>query len=227
MGKRSAKKYAPDCHKRRLANTEMTVPEQLYYDRRAAEYDDFYLSTGLFAERSRPGWAEELAVLKAVLASLAFDSFLDVACGTGFLTENLRGRVTGLDQSASMLAVARSRMPRASFVHGDGLTLPFRSRQFECLLTGHFYGHLEQPTRRLFLAEARRVAKSLLVVDAAQREDMEPDVYQERVLNDGSRHVVYKRYFTPERLIAEIGTGRTLHAGRWFVAILADFTNNS
>jgi demethylmenaquinone methyltransferase/2-methoxy-6-polyprenyl-1,4-benzoquinol methylase len=199
----------------------MTVPEQLYYDRRAAEYDDFYLGTGLFAERARPGWTEELAVLKTALAALRFDCCLDVACGTGFLTENLRGRVTGLDQSASMLAVARSRMPRASFVRGDGLALPFRSREFECLLTGHFYGHLEQPARQRFLAEARRVSKSLLVVDAAQREDIQPDVYQERVLNDGSRHVVYKRHFTPERLIAEIGTGRTLHAGRWFVAVLA------
>src|SRR6202034_2850500 len=94
---------------------KMTVPEQLYYDRRAAEYDDFYLGTGLFAQRVRPGWAEELDILKTVLASLRFDSVLDVACGTGFLTENLRGRITGLDQSAAMLAVAHSRIPLASF----------------------------------------------------------------------------------------------------------------
>ena len=83
----------------------MTAAERSYYSRRAAEYDDFYLGTGLFAQRIRPGWAEELAALKAVLATLRFDSFLDVACGTGFLTASLRGAVTGLDQSASMLAV--------------------------------------------------------------------------------------------------------------------------
>jgi ubiquinone/menaquinone biosynthesis C-methylase UbiE len=199
----------------------MTVPEQLYYDRRAAEYDDFYLGTGLFAQRVRPGWAEELETLKKVLASLRFNSVLDVACGTGFLTENLRGRITGLDQSASMLAVARSRIPPASFIRGDALALPFRSKQFDCVFTGHFYGHLDEPARRLFLAEARRISKSLLVVDAAQREDVPPEEYQERMLNDGSRHVVYKRYFTPERLMAEVGSGRTLHAGRWFVAVLA------
>ncbi len=40
------------------------------------------------------------------------------------------------------------------------------------------------------------------------------------MLNDGSRHVVYKRYFTPEQMIAELGTGRILQAGRWFVAVL-------
>jgi ubiquinone/menaquinone biosynthesis C-methylase UbiE len=201
---------------RRVTNTE-----RVYYDRRAAEYDDFYLGTGLYASRVRPGWADEVAALRTTLESLRFGSFLDVACGTGFLTRSLQGSVTGLDQSASMLAVARSRMPRASFVRGDGLAMPFRSDQFDCLVMGHFYGHLDAEARRLCLAEARRVSKSLLIIDAAQHDDVPAEEYQERVLNDGSRHVVYKRYFTPERMIAEIGAGRTLHAGRWFVAVLA------
>jgi len=199
----------------------MTLAERSYYSRRAAEYDDFYLGTGLYAQRIRPGWAAELADLKAVLATLPFRSFLDVACGTGFLTESLRGAVTGLDQSASMLAVARARMPQAYLIHGDALAMPFRGAQFDCLLTGHFYGHLDETTRRLFLTEARRVSKSLLIVDAAKRDEVGSAEYQERILNDGSRHVVYKRYFTPEQLTGEIGTGQVLHSGRWFVAVLA------
>jgi hypothetical protein len=44
---------------------------------------------------------------------------------------------------------------------------------------------------------------------------------QERMLNDGSRHAVYKRYFTPAQLTAELGGGTVLYAGRWFVAVLA------
>jgi demethylmenaquinone methyltransferase/2-methoxy-6-polyprenyl-1,4-benzoquinol methylase len=119
-----------------------------------------------------------------------------------------------------MLAVARSRIPGASFVRGDALALPFRSAQFDCLVTGHFYGHLDESARGLFLGEARRVSNSILVIDAAQRDDVASEQYQERVLNDGSRHVVYKRYFTPEQMIAELGTGRILQAGRWFVAVL-------
>jgi ubiquinone/menaquinone biosynthesis C-methylase UbiE len=200
----------------------MTQAERAYYDRRAVEYDDWYLGKGQFQQRIRLGWEQELAELRTVLASLRFGSFLDVACGTGFLTENLRGKVTGLDQSASMLAVARSRMPDACFVRGDGLALPFRSAQFDCLLTGHFYGHLDEAARRLFLTEARRVSKSILMIDAAQRDDVPPEEYQERVLNDGSRHQVYKRYFTPDDLIGEIGPGRILQAGRWFVAIISE-----
>jgi ubiquinone/menaquinone biosynthesis C-methylase UbiE len=199
----------------------MTETERAYYDRRAAEYDDWYFGTGLFAQRVRPGWTEEVSGLKDVLSSLGFETFLDVACGTGFLTGSLRGSVTGLDQSASMLEVARKRIPRGAFVRGDALTMPFRGKQFDCLVAGHFYGHLDPPARRLFLAEARRISRSMLVIDAAQRDDVPPEEYQERVLNDGSRHVVYKRYFTAESRIAEIGTGRTLRAGRWFVAFLA------
>jgi ubiquinone/menaquinone biosynthesis C-methylase UbiE len=202
----------------------VTGAERAYYERRAAEYDDWYLGTGLFAQRARPGWAEELTALRAAVASLRFSSSLDVACGTGFLTESLHGRVTGLDQSASMLAIARARVPAGAFVQGDALRLPFRSRQFDVLMAGHFYGHLDATARRTFLTEARRVSTSVLIIDAAERDDVPSEEYQQRVLNDGSRHVVYKRYFTPENLIAEIGSARALHSDRWFVAVLA---NNS
>jgi ubiquinone/menaquinone biosynthesis C-methylase UbiE len=199
----------------------MTETERAYYDRRAPEYDDWYLSQGQFERRVRPGWKEELATLKSALEGLRFGSLLDVACGTGFLTGNLNGMVTALDQSASMLALARARVPGASFLRGDALALPFRSAQFDCLVTGHFYGHLDAAARLVFLAEARRVSQSILVIDAAQRDDVPPEEYQERVLNDGSRHVVYKRYFTPQQMIGELGSGQTLHAGRWFIAVLA------
>lgn len=199
----------------------MTETERAYYDRRAAEYDDWYLGAGLFEQRIRPGWAEELAELKATLASVPSGWFLDVACGTGFLTESIHGRVTGLDQSAAMLAIASSRIPRGAFVRGDALQLPFRSTQFDCLVTAHFYGHLDETARRIFLAEARRVSGSILIVDAAVQDDIPPELHQKRVLNDGSRHVIYKRYFTPENLIAELGSGRVVHSGRWFVAVLA------
>ena len=45
--------------------------------------------------------------------------------------------------------------------------------------------------------------------------------WQERILNDGTRWEVYKRYFAPEALAAELGGGSTVFAGRWFVAVRA------
>jgi hypothetical protein len=41
-----------------------------YYERRSAEYDDWYLGAGLFADRDRPGWEEELAGVEDVVSSL-------------------------------------------------------------------------------------------------------------------------------------------------------------
>ena len=190
-----------------------------YYDRRAPEYDDWYLGLGRFAERERPGWDEELGRVAEVVASLAPARTLDVACGTGFLTRHLGGHVVGLDQSARMLEVARRQAPEAAYVLGDGLDLPFADDSFDRVFTGHFYGHLEERDRQKFLAEARRVAHELVVVDASVEHGSRAEEWQERILNDGSRWEVYKRYFTAEGLLAELGGGETLHEGRWFVVV--------
>ncbi|MGA2135693.1 MAG: class I SAM-dependent methyltransferase [Bryobacteraceae bacterium] len=199
----------------------MTESERAYYDRRAAEYDDWYLSTGLFAARVRPGWHDEVEALRQCLRALPARRMLDVACGTGFLTRDLSGELTALDQSAAMLAIARERLPGRRLLQGDALCLPFRDHSFTCLMAAHFYGHLDAASRARFFTESRRVAHHLLMVDAAWREDVQPEEWQTRVLQDGSHHKVYKRYFTPAQLAAEAGDGRIIHAGRWFVAVLA------
>jgi demethylmenaquinone methyltransferase/2-methoxy-6-polyprenyl-1,4-benzoquinol methylase len=200
---------------------KMTESEKAYYERRALEYDDWYLGTGLFADRVRPRWHEEVETVRAVLRSLPVRFAIDVACGTGFLTQHLPGRVIALDQSPAMLKLARERLAAGSAIQGDAFHLPFRDRAFDCLLASHFYGHLREEDRLRFLAEARRVAERTLIIDAALRDDVPPEQVQERVLNDGSRHTVYKRFFTPAQLIEELGGARVLFAGRWFVAALA------
>lgn len=190
-----------------------------YYEARAPEYDDWWLGTGAFAERERPGWDEEREALVAAIRALPPARTLDVACGTGFLTQHLPGDVTGLDQSAAMLELASARVPDAGFVQSDALRLPFLDGTFDRVLTSHFYGHLEEHERLRFLAEARRVATELVVVDSALREDVEPVEWQERHLRDGSRWEVYKRWFQPTFLVEELGGGEVLHAGDWFVVV--------
>jgi ubiquinone/menaquinone biosynthesis C-methylase UbiE len=191
-----------------------------YYDNRAAEYDDWYLGRGLFAERERPDWDAEVAQLTAVVAALAPARTLDVACGTGFLTRHLRGDVVALDQSQLMLEQTAAQAPAATVIQGDALSLPFPDASFDRVFTGHFYGHLADDDRSRFLAEAARVAIELVVVDASRAAaDVDEDV-QVRVLNDGSRWEVYKRWFTGPGLVEELGGGGTvLHDGRWFVVV--------
>lgn len=187
-----------------------------YYDRRAPEYDDWWLGKGLFADRDRPGWDDERGELAAVIAELPPARTLDVACGTGFLTKHLRGEVVGLDASQRMLARASQQAPNVTFAQGDALSLPFEDGTFERVFTSYFYCHLEEEDRERFLSEARRVAPELVVVASIRRGDDLPERWDDRVLKDGSRWTVYKRVFDAADLARELG-GEILFEGRWFL----------
>jgi ubiquinone/menaquinone biosynthesis C-methylase UbiE len=191
-----------------------------YYERRAAEYDDWYLGAGLFADRDRPGWEDELAAVQELVASFPPARTLDVACGTGFMTKHLRGSVVGTDISGGMLAESRTRHDH-QLVRADAFALPFRDDSFDRVFTGHFYGHLEPEQRARFLEESRRIATELVILDAALRDDVRSEEIQDRVLNDGSVHRVYKRYFSGSQLSSELGGGRVHYEGRWFVVVEA------
>jgi ubiquinone/menaquinone biosynthesis C-methylase UbiE len=192
-----------------------------YYDRRAREYDDWWLGEGLYADRERPGWEAELHELEQVIATLPPARTLDVACGTGFLTRHLRGEVVGLDASERMLAEARRQAPAARFVQGEALALPFADSSFDRVFTSYFYCHLEEPERVRFLAEARRVAPDLVVVGSRWNGRDAQTRWEERRLKDGSRWAVFKRVFDPLELAAELGNGEVVHESTYFVVVHA------
>jgi SAM-dependent methyltransferase len=191
-----------------------------YYDRRALEYDDWWLGQGLYADRERPGWEDELRRLEDVIRDLSPVRTLDVACGTGFLTRHLRGEVVGLDASGRMLEVARLQAPAARFERGDALSLPFEEGAFDRVFTSYFYCHLEEEERKRFLAEARRVAPELVVVASIRGDGDDSERWEERHLEDGSRWNVYKRVFEGPDLADELN-GDLVFKGRWFVIVRA------
>jgi len=184
-----------------------------YYSKRAAEYDDWWLGAGLFEQRDRPGWYEDVSALIDVLLSLEPAKTLDLACGTGFLTRHLPGTVHGVDQSAEMIAIAAARCKDMTFEAGDALAA---RPGYERIFSSHFYGHLDDAQREAFLALPR---DELVIVDSALRPDGRPELWQERVLDDGTSHSVYKRWFTGAGLADEIGGAEVLHDGPWFVAV--------
>jgi demethylmenaquinone methyltransferase/2-methoxy-6-polyprenyl-1,4-benzoquinol methylase len=191
-----------------------------YYDRRAPEYDDWWLGQGLHADRVRPGWEDELRLLEGVARDLAPVRTLDVACGTGFLTRHLRGDVVGLDASERMLGLARAQAPAARFEQGDAFSLPFEDGEFDRVFTSYFYCHLEDEERERFLGEARRVAQELVVVASVRGDGDDVERWEERRLEDGSRWSVYKRVFEGPDLADELG-GEIVFKGRWFVVVRA------
>jgi len=191
-----------------------------YYDRRAREYDDWWLGRGMYADRERPGWEGELRLLEGVIRDLPPTRTLDVACGTGFLTRHLRGDVVGLDASESMLEIARGQAPQARFEHGDALSLPFEDDAFDRVFASYFYCHLETDERERFLAEARRVAPELVVVASIRGDGDASERWEDRRLEDGSQWNVYKRVFEGPDLADEL-QGEIVFKGRWFVVVRA------
>ena len=192
-----------------------------HFDQRAGEYDDWWLGTGSFAERERerPGWSAEVDQLIGVVRALPPARVLDVACGTGFLTQHLRGELVALDQSARMVEIAAARMPRVRVLQGDVAPLPFGDGEFDRVFTSHFLHHLSAARRAAFIAEARRVGHELVVVEDVRRADAPAEEWPEQVHSDGSRHRMGRHTFTAAELVSELGDGHVLHDGRWFVAV--------
>jgi ubiquinone/menaquinone biosynthesis C-methylase UbiE len=201
--------------------TERGADDQMraHFDQRAAEYDDWWLGTGSFAERERPGWSEEVEQLIGIVRALPPARVLDVACGTGFLTRHLRGELVALDQSARMVEIAAARMPHARVLRADIAPLPFGDGEFDRVFTSHFLHHLTADQRGAFIADARRVGRELVVVEDVRRADAPAEETHEHVLGDGSRHRMARHSFTAAELISELGAGHVLHEGRWFVVV--------
>ena len=189
------------------------------FDQRAAEYDDWWLGTGSFAEPERPGWSAEVEQLIGVVGALPPARVLDVACGTGFLTRHLRGEVVALDQSARMVEIAAARMPHARVLQGDVAPLPFGDGEFDRVFTSHFLHHLSADRRAAFIVEARRVGRELVVVEDVRPADAPAEKSHEPDLGSGSRHRAGRHSFTAAELVGELGAGHVLHEGRWFVAV--------
>jgi ubiquinone/menaquinone biosynthesis C-methylase UbiE len=74
---------------------------------------------------------------------------LDAACGTGRHAVKLDAwgcATTGIDQSVEMLAVARQKVPGATFEHGDVARMPFDDDAFDLAVVSLALCHLPDPT---------------------------------------------------------------------------------
>jgi demethylmenaquinone methyltransferase/2-methoxy-6-polyprenyl-1,4-benzoquinol methylase len=128
------------------------------FDRIARRYDlvNTVLSAGADA-----GWRLRAAHATELKPG---GSAIDVACGSGKLTEQLArvagpdGRVVGLDFSTQMLEVARRGHPGMKFWEGDALNLPFEDGSFDASTIAFGLRNLADPVRGL--REMLRVVKS-------------------------------------------------------------------
>ena len=118
--------------------------------------------------------AEQGRVLSNFVGRIDGRTILDVGTGTGraaLLFACGGAKVTALDASDEMLAVARRRAAEQSstidFVRGDAHRLEFRDRAFDVAISLRVLMHT--PRWRVCLAELCRVADRLVIIDYPAR----------------------------------------------------------
>ena len=133
------------------------------------------MQKGSFSELERAGWQrnasdydtvdlpathQAFAPLLDSLGGLRGRHVLEVASGTGHLAAEVLTRgasVVGIDVASKMVALARERFPRATFVEGDAEGLPFEDAQFDSVLCCFGLLHFAEPVKAL--REMARVLK--------------------------------------------------------------------
>lgn len=157
------------------ANADKPTKVRSMFAAIAGSYD---LNNRLHSLWQDQAW-RRFAVRKADLRST--DRVLDVACGTGDLTEAFArggaGEVVGLDFTAEMLEVARNKAPKrlgersraVSYVQGDAQTLPFADASFDVVSIAFGIRNVQHPAQAL--REFRRVLRPggrLVVLEFAE-----------------------------------------------------------
>src|SRR6516165_10618440 len=110
----------------------------------------------LFASASDQSIPSLLAAVGAKANLIA----LDLCCGQGNVAEALTDRgcqVVGIDFSPAMLALARRRVPSATFFEADAQDLPFSDAEFDIAVSNVGVCHVPDQPRAL--SEIRRVLR--------------------------------------------------------------------
>src|SRR5262249_12548464 len=173
---------------------------------------------GLGVEVRQDVIAAELREITRALGRLPAASFVDVGSGPGVFTAQLAGNGFALDQSERALRRLRAGVRDVPVVRGDAAALPLAGRAVSRVFAGHLYGHLEPDERVAFIEESRRVADELVILDSGLPPGANADELQRRALPDGTTHTVYKRHFTIDTLVAEVG-GCPLFIGSYYVLV--------
>ncbi|MGH3880390.1 MAG: class I SAM-dependent methyltransferase [Actinophytocola sp.] len=185
-----------------------------YYRHRAGEYDEWWFRKGRYAlaPEAKRHWLADVAEAEAALREFApAGDVLELACGTGLWTHHLvrhGGRVTAVDSAAEMIALNRARVGgQVTYVQADVFAWTPPVAAFDVCFFGYWLSHV--PAERLAsfwatVGRALRPGGRVFLVDSYHPEPLAGHT-QERVLNDGRRFTVVKRFWQPAELAAAAG----------------------
>ena len=182
-----------------------------YYSARAAEYEKIY-------HRDDPSAQIELdRITRNLQEATHHGNVLEVACGTGFWTQAISTQansIVALDASNEVLQIAKSKQYKCptTFCRADAYAIPFQTRSFDCGLACFWISHIKRQNLNTFLDQFHKHVASRAIMffvdnvyvpglggEFVAREN-EEDTYKVRMLQNGSKHLVLKNYFTEQEL---------------------------
>ena len=188
---------------------------ETYYAQRAAEYERIY---------AKPERQADLARMRKDIPALFRGArVLEIACGTGYWTPLIAEQaesVTALDYNEETMEIARRKSyPKnnVTFQQGDAYALPGWPRRFSACYAGFWWSHVPLAKLDGFLAGLTRHVEpgsTVAFMDnryvegsstPISRRDADGNTYQQRGLDDGSRHEVLKNFPTAQELRARLG----------------------
>lgn len=180
-----------------VEQTKGTNITMALFDKKAEHYDDFCQTPlGAFVD------TVERKLVRELMNPQAGENLVDLGCGTGSITvdwASLGCHMTGVDESAMMLAKARAKPVRqgtADYIQADLARLPYPSAYFHGGLLQVTLEFVQEPAA--VLQEAVRVIKpgGRLVIGLINASGPWARYYQERAKTHSSS--VYRRahFFT-------------------------------
>ncbi|HEX8696220.1 MAG TPA: class I SAM-dependent methyltransferase [Longimicrobium sp.] len=198
---------------------DLIEQQKEYYRVRAGEYDEWFLRQGRYdlGPEHRARWnAEVEAVRRALAAWSPAGCVLELACGTGWWTEQLvryADRVTAVDASPEVLELNRRRVGdgRVRYVQAD--IFGWRpDAAYDVAFFSFWLSHVPPERFEEFWALVRSALKPggrAIFVDSLRTElstardhvlPAQDDVVSVRKLNDGREFRIVKVFHRPEEL---------------------------
>jgi ubiquinone/menaquinone biosynthesis C-methylase UbiE len=183
-----------------------------YYKDRAKEYEEVYQ------------WRDKNRQQEQDLMSIQMTTFLsgtdviDVGCGTGYWTQRISKTtksIVGIDINQAVLdiAVSKNYSCPTEFKLMDAYKLEFPERKFTGAVASFWLSHISKENITKWLEQLHRILKPEARVFVADntfiegiggdliRKADDPNTYKLRTLNDGSKHLIVKNYFTEDELV--------------------------
>lgn len=133
---------------------------KLYYEELASEYDRsrFNNSYGRYID------SQEREILSRWLDSSQKQSVLDLACGTGRF---LSFATAGLDLSARMIEVAKTKYPDKELIQASASQIPIESGEYDAVFALHLFMHLSKAKIQTIVNECYRILRpnGILIFD--------------------------------------------------------------